>query len=169
MGERNDDMIRITDAPVSAARLRDRVARPGCGAVVTFEGTVRDHTGDFETDHLIYEAYAEMATKVLGEIAAEAGERWPLGAVAVHHRTGRLEVGEVSVAIAVSAPHRDQAFAACRHVIDELKERAPIWKKEVGPGGEAWVEGPRRGAAGAEGTMPGNVPGRLGTASGRDS
>jgi len=139
-----EELIRLTDTPVSAARLRESVARPGCGAIATFEGTVRDHTGDFETDHLVYEAYAEMAEKVFAEIAAEAGERWSLGAVAVHHRTGRLEVGEVSVAIAVSAPHRGEAFAACRHLIDELKTRAPIWKKEVGPDGEAWIEGPRR-------------------------
>lgn len=164
-----DDLIRITDAPVSAARLRDRVARPGCGAIVAFEGTVRDHTGDFDTDHLVYEAYAEMAEKVLRELAAEAADRWPLGAVAVHHRTGRLEVGEVSVAIAVSAPHRDPAFAACRHVIDELKTRAPIWKKEVGPDGEAWIEGPRRETVEADATPPDVAVEHPGTAPENDS
>lgn len=165
----SDELILLTGSPVSAARLRERVAGPGCGAIVTFEGTVRDHTGDFATDHLVYEAYSGMAEKVLAEIVAEVEERWAVGAVAVQHRTGRVEVGEVSVAVAVAAPHRDQAFAACRHVIDQLKVRAPIWKKEVGPDGEAWIEGPRRTPSGRADEPPERPRERLGTGPERDS
>jgi molybdopterin synthase catalytic subunit len=132
----------VVDDPISAAQLRDLVAGPGDGAVCTFEGTVRDHTGDAATTHLEYEAQAALAEKVFADIAAVASRRWGISAMAIHHRVGRLEIGEVSVAIAVAAEHRGEAFAACRYAIDQLKRSAPVWKKEFGANGAYWVEGP---------------------------
>lgn len=130
----------VVDAPISAAALRDLVAGAGNGAVCTFEGTVRDHTGETLTSHLEYEAHAEMATKVFADIAAAAAQRWGVDDVAIHHRVGKLDVGEVSVAIAVAAEHRAAAFEACRYAIDRLKEIVPIWKKEIAEDGAYWVE-----------------------------
>jgi len=141
-------LFAVVEETIGADRLRASVAAPGAGALCTFEGTVRDRTGDATTTHLEYEAHAPMAEKVFAEIAAAAQERWGISAMAIHHRTGRLEIGEVSVAIAVAAAHRDAAFAACRFAIDELKASAPIWKKEFGPDGSFWVEGPRAQAVG---------------------
>jgi molybdopterin synthase catalytic subunit len=116
------------------------VRRPGCGAVVTFLGTVRDVTGDEVTVALEYEAYAPMAEAKMAEIAADIRARWPGCQVAMVHRIGRLEVGEISVAVAVSAPHRAEAFAACRHGIDRLKELVPIWKKDIAlTGASEWI------------------------------
>ena len=110
--------------------------------MVVFLGTPRDHSGGkVGVTHLEYEAYAEEVNGKIELIVGEAGDRWPLLRVAVEHRTGRVEVGEVSVGVAVSAAHRDAAFEAARYVIDELKQRAPIWKKEHWPGGAEWVEG----------------------------
>jgi molybdopterin synthase catalytic subunit len=103
---------------------------------------VRDSSAGKEgVTHLEYEAYAEEVNGKIEEIVAEAADRWPLFGVAVEHRTGRVEVGEVSVGVAVSSAHRDVAFEAARYLIDELKQRAPIWKKEHWPGGAEWVEG----------------------------
>ncbi|MGD8330035.1 MAG: molybdenum cofactor biosynthesis protein MoaE [Acidobacteriota bacterium] len=133
----------VSEEPISAAALRDLVAGPGNGAVCTFEGTVRDHTGDAATTHLEYEAHAGMAEKVFADIAAAAARRWKVAAMAIHHRVGRLEIGDVSVAIAVAAEHRTAAFDACRYAIDQLKVSAPVWKKEFGPDGSYWVEGPQ--------------------------
>jgi len=133
----------VVEQPISTAALRELVATPGCGAVCLFEGTVRDHTGDQQTTHLEYEAHSAMAVKVFADIAAAAGRRWDIAAMAIHHRVGRLEIGEVSVAIAVAAAHRAAAFEACRYAIDQLKASAPVWKKEFGPDGSYWVEGPR--------------------------
>lgn len=133
----------VLDVPISAAELRDLVAGAGNGAVCTFEGTVRDHTGGTRTSHLEYEASAALATQVFADIAAAAARRWGVDDVAIHHRVGRLEIGDVSVAIAVAAEHRGAAFEACRYAIDQLKVSAPIWKKEFGPDGSYWVEGPR--------------------------
>jgi molybdopterin synthase catalytic subunit len=108
--------------------------------VVTFLGTVRDLTGEQVTVALDYEAYPGMAEKKLAEIEADTRARWPVGEVAIVHRLGRLDVGEVSVAVAVSCPHRADAFAACKHAIDRLKELVPIWKREHGPAGVGdWV------------------------------
>jgi molybdopterin synthase catalytic subunit len=132
-------MIRLTRDPIHHAELTEAVRRPGCGAVVTFLGTVRDLTGDEATVALEYEAYPPMAEKQMAEIAHEVESRWKVGAVALVHRLGRLEVGEISVAVAVSSPHRADAFAACRHAIDRLKEVVPIWKKDVGPDRATWV------------------------------
>ena len=129
----------VTDAEIAAEPLRDRVTRPEAGAIVTFEGVVRDHTGDREVAHLEYECYGEMALEKLVETREEAVERWETTEIAIHHRFGHLEIGEVAVAIAVSSPHREPAFEACKYVIDRLKEIVPIWKKEVGPEGGEWV------------------------------
>ncbi len=142
----SDKRFAVLETPISAADLSVMVATAGSGGVCTFEGTVRDHTGDTRTTHLEYEAYAEMATKVFEDIGRAAAERWDLSGIAIHHRVGRLEIGEVSVAIAVAAPHRAAAFEACRFAIDRLKDCAPIWKKEFGPDGSFWVEGPVAGA-----------------------
>jgi molybdopterin converting factor subunit 1 len=116
------------------------VEGPGRGGVVTFMGVVRrdgHHLGD--VIRLEYEAYVEMALEVLAEIAQEIEREWPGAHVAIHHRVGALTVGEAAVAIAAAAPHRAEAFAACRAAIDRLKERAPIWKKEIGESGEVWL------------------------------
>jgi molybdopterin synthase catalytic subunit len=132
-------MVRLTREPVDHATLTDTVRRPGCGAVVTFLGTVRDLTGDEVTVALEYDAYPPMAERQMAGIEAEVRARWPVGEVALVHRLGRLGVGEISVAVAVSAPHRADAFEACRHAIDRLKEVVPIWKKDLGPGKAEWV------------------------------
>ena len=123
-------MVRLTSDPIDHAALTEQVRRPGCGAVVTFLGTVRDLTDGRVTVALDYEAYPGMAEKQMAEIERETRERWPVGEIALVHRVGHLEIGDVSVAVAVSCPHRAQAFEACRHAIDRLKEVVPIWKKE---------------------------------------
>lgn len=113
------------------------VATPESGGTVVFVGTVRADGGSVE--RLEYDAYVEMAEPVLRRIAEEAAERWPLEGVAIVHGLGELSVGEVTFVAACSGPHRREAFEACRHVVDEIKRRVPVWKKEVGPGGERWV------------------------------
>ncbi len=133
------DLVEVTDAKLSLDQCVQRVESPDCGAIVTFTGTVRDNSEGKPTDHLEYEAYKEMAEEMLRGILTEVHQRWTVGSVAVQHRTGRLEIGEASVVIAVSAPHRAEAFEACRHVIERLKADAPIWKKEFGDGNEEWV------------------------------
>jgi molybdopterin synthase catalytic subunit len=110
------------------------------GALCLFTGIVRDHHQGRRVDHLEYEAYEEMALPLMEEIVAEARLRWPVTTVTVVHRLGRLEIGETSVAVAVTSPHRREAFEACRHVIDALKSRVPIWKKEFYSDGSAWIE-----------------------------
>jgi molybdopterin synthase catalytic subunit len=133
-------MIRLTREPIDHANLTEQVRRDHCGAVVTFLGTVRDLTGDRVTVALDYEGYPGMAEKKLAEIEAETRQRWPVGEIILEHRLGRLEVGDISVAVAVSCPHRAQAFEACRHAIDRLKELVPIWKKENwADGSTEWV------------------------------
>jgi molybdopterin synthase catalytic subunit len=133
-------MHRLTRDAIDYHALTDAVRSPHCGAVVLFLGTVRDLTGEQVTVFLDYEAYGPMAEKKLAEIESEARTRWPVGEIAMVHRLGRLEVGEVSVAVAVSCPHRSEAFEACRYVIDTLKELVPIWKKENAPDGTGeWV------------------------------
>jgi molybdopterin synthase catalytic subunit len=133
-------MIRLTDAPIDAAATIDSVRSPGAGAVVLFLGTVRQWTARRETEWLEYESYAKMAEKCLAELETEARARWPLTEVAVVHRLGRLEVGEASVAVAVSSAHRREAFEAAEWIIDRTKEVAPIWKKEqYADGASEWV------------------------------
>jgi molybdopterin synthase catalytic subunit len=133
-------MFRLTHSAIDYHALTDAVRSPHCGAVVLFLGTVRDLTCEQVTVFLEYEAYAPMAEKKLAEIEAEIRLRWPVGDLMMVHRLGRLEVGEVSVAVAVSCPHRNEAFEACRYAIDTLKELVPIWKKENAPDGTGeWV------------------------------
>jgi len=123
-------MVRLTHDPIDHFRVTEEVRRAGCGAVVTFLGTVRDLTGDRITVALDYDAYPDMATNKMAEIEADTRARWPVGEIVLVHRLGHLEIGDISVAVAVSCPHRHQAFDACRHAIDRLKELVPIWKKE---------------------------------------
>jgi MoaE-MoaD fusion protein len=140
----------ITDRPISLDDVAARVAAPELGGITLFAGTVRGVTAgkngaseSFTTDYLEYEAYPEMAEASFADIAAEAQARWPeISAVAVVHRVGRQEVGDVSIAIAVAAAHRADTFDACRYIIDRIKQVSPIWKREVGPDGSSWVEGP---------------------------
>jgi molybdopterin synthase catalytic subunit len=156
-------MVRLTHEPIDYAVLTETVRRPGCGGVVLFLGTVRDLTGDEVTEALDYEAYPVMAERKLAEIEREARDRWPVGEMAVIHRLGRCKVGEVSVAIAVSCPHRAEAFEACRYTIDRLKQIVPIWKKENRPDGSSdWVHPDvaalERGAQSAERPEDGGGP-----------
>lgn len=133
-------MVRLTRDAIDYAALTELVRHPHCGAVALFLGTVRDLTGEHVTVFLEYDAYGPMAEKQLAEIEADVRRRWPVGGVALVHRLGRLAVGEVSVAVAVSCPHRAEAFDACRHAVDALKKLVPIWKKENGPDGPGeWV------------------------------
>ncbi len=133
-------MVRLTHDPIDFTALTQAVRSPHCGAVALFLGTVRDLTGDEVTEFLEYEAYPPMAEKKLNEIEIEVRSRWKLGEVAMVHRLGRLGVGEISVAVAVSAPHRDAAFAACRFAIDTLKQVVPIWKKDLASVGTGnWI------------------------------
>jgi molybdopterin synthase catalytic subunit len=133
-------MIQLTRDVIDYHALTEAVRRGDCGAVVTFLGTVRDLTGDQRTVALDYEAYPGMAEKKLAEIERETRARWPVGEMVLIHRLGHLEVGAISVAVAVSCPHRAQAFEACRFAIDRLKELVPIWKKENwADGSTQWV------------------------------
>jgi molybdopterin synthase catalytic subunit len=133
-------MIEITEHPIDHASITDRVRSNQAGAVCSFLGTVREMTGDRRTVALDYEAYPDMALKTMGDLEAEARRRWPILDVALVHRVGHLDLGEISVVVAVSCPHRDQAFDACRWLIDTLKGVVPIWKKEVwADGTEEWV------------------------------
>jgi MoaE-MoaD fusion protein len=131
----------ITEAPLDAARLAASVAAPACGAVATFVGLVRDHNAGRRVLWLEYEAYAPLARATFERIAAEAQSYWPSVRLAIHHRTGRLGIGEASVAIAAASPHRADAFAACRYAIERVKQIAPVWKREHFEGGDVWIEG----------------------------
>jgi molybdopterin synthase catalytic subunit/molybdopterin converting factor small subunit len=131
--------FRLVEGPIDVAAVAAEVADDRAGAVATFQGTVRSQSRGRTVVALEYEAYSGMAEKVMAEIADEVRSGHELCAVAVTHRVGRVEIGETSVAIAVSAPHRQDALAACREVIDALKERVPLWKKELYEGGEEWI------------------------------
>jgi molybdopterin synthase catalytic subunit len=131
----------VTDAPLDARTAVATVAGWGCGAVTTFLGVVRDENAGRRVLWLDYEAYAPLATRSFEAIAREAAERWPAARLAIHHRTGRLAIGETSVVIAAASPHRRDAFAACRYAIERVKQIAPIWKHEHFEGGEVWIEG----------------------------
>jgi molybdopterin synthase catalytic subunit len=132
-------LIELTNGPIAIDRLLGEVADPGAGAVVLFLGVVRDNARGRRVDHLMYEAYETLARREMEKIAAAITARWPVARVAMIHRTGHLGVGEASVAVSVSAPHRAEAFEAARFAIDTLKATVPIWKKEIWEGGEAWV------------------------------
>ena len=134
-------MINITHEVLDPEAVTEQVKGDGSGAVVTFLGTTRDTTRDRKVLHLEYEAYVPMAEKKLAEVAGEMRDRWDVS-VAVAHRLGRLEIGDISLVVAVSAAHRKDAFAACQYSVDRIKQTVPIWKKEYFEGGEVWVESP---------------------------
>jgi MoaE-MoaD fusion protein len=129
----------LSEEPLSLDRVVDEVRDEEAGAIATFTGTTRVHSRGRTVTHLDYEAYEGMAERVMAEIGTGLAERYELTGIAIHHRVGRVGIGETSVVIAVSAPHRHHALAACKDAIDELKERVPLWKKEVYEGGEEWI------------------------------
>jgi molybdopterin synthase catalytic subunit len=135
-------LVRVTPEPITAQEAVDFVGDAGSGGTCVFLGTVRDHSDAGDVTGLTYEAWEELAVVRLGELADDMTARWPVRKVALLHRTGTLAIGEVSVVVACSAPHRAEAFEACRHGIERLKEDAPIWKKESLASGDAhWVMG----------------------------
>lgn len=135
-----DDWVALSGAELPVPQASRWVVRPDCGATVIFTGTARDHAeGRPGVHRLEYEAYDEQALRRLEAVAAELRQRWPtLGRVALLHRTGVVDIGSEAVVVAVSAPHRSEAFDAARHAIDELKRTVPIWKRESWAGGESW-------------------------------
>ena len=136
----DDDLVAVSGEPIDPAALTRFVSSPSHGAVVLFLGTVRDHAPGREgVTHLEYEAYDGVVEAKIRDIVVEARARWAVGRVAAVHRVGSLPVGEISVGVAVGSAHRTDAFGCGRYVIDELKARAPIWKKEHWPGGAEWV------------------------------
>lgn len=136
-----DTWLGLTDEPLPVGRVYDWCVRPNCGAAVVFSGTVRDHAeGRDDVTHLEYEAYDEQVVPKLSEIAEATRERWPdVVAIAMLHRTGRLALGESSVVVAMSSPHRVTAFEAARFGIDTLKVELPVWKREIWPDGSEWI------------------------------
>jgi molybdopterin synthase catalytic subunit/molybdopterin converting factor small subunit len=132
--------FRLSAEPLSLDAVVDEVRSPQAGAIATFTGTTRVQSRGRTVLHLDYEAYEEMAEQVLTQIAEELKGRYDLCEIAIHHRTGRVDIGEASVMIAVSAPHRQDALAACKDAIDTLKSQVPLWKKEFYEGGEEWID-----------------------------
>lgn len=131
--------VAITSDRINVEELVERTRNAEAGAIVTFQGTVRRLSGDIEVESLIYESYREMAEKVIREIVDEAMGRFAVTDINVIHRVGKVELKEDSVAICVASPHRKDGFMACQYVIDEIKTRAPVWKKDVQPQGQqAW-------------------------------
>jgi MoaE-MoaD fusion protein len=137
----NTDLILLVDKTIDADALIRHVRTGADGAIVTFDGCVRNQSHGRRTLYLDYEAYESMALAKMREIAAEVQTKFPIDRVAIAHRLGRLEIGETSVFIAVSAPHRAAAFDACRYIIDTLKRSVPIWKKEYFEDGAVWADG----------------------------
>ena len=135
------DFFELTTDAIDVGSVARRIVLPECGATVTLDGYAREWTKGRRTLHLVYEAYAPMALRELERLGREAHERFEIAHIGIVHRTGRLEIGETSVVIAVSAPHRRAAFEACEWAIRELKRTVPIWKKEFFEDGEVWVEG----------------------------
>jgi molybdopterin synthase catalytic subunit len=135
------DRFRVTREPLDPQRLVNLVRRDESGALALFYGVVRDNSRGRRVLYLEYDAYPSMAVKKIKQVAQEVRSRWEITDVAVHHRIGRLEVGETSLLVAVSAAHRREAFEACHYAVDRIKEIVPVWKKEVWEGGESWVEG----------------------------
>ena len=131
----------ITKDTLDVDRLLKIVDAPGIGAVATFLGLVRDHNQGRRVLHLVYEAYEPLAERALHRIVDEARHQWPSAALAIHHRIGKLEIGEASVAIAAASAHRADAFAASRYAIERIKQIVPIWKHEYFDGGDTWIEG----------------------------
>ncbi len=133
-------MIEITPDKIDVQKVIDAARADDCGAVTVFLGTVRNHSRGKEVRYLEYEAYPEMAGKMIERIIGEAARKWDVRKMAVSHRTGRLEIGEVAVVIAAATPHRQDGFEACQYTIDRLKQIVPIWKKEVAADGETWID-----------------------------
>lgn len=135
----NHDFFELTTEPIDVGSVARRVVLPECGAIVSLDGFTREWTAGRRTKYLVYEAYDRMAISEMQRLGAEAHERFAISHIGIVHRTGRLEIGETSVAISVSAPHRKAAFEACEWAIKELKRTVPIWKKEIYEDGEEWV------------------------------
>ena len=135
------DVFSVSEAPLDTASVAATVATSADGAVATFVGLVRDHNAGRRVLWLDYEAFAPLAVRTFEQIAREAAERWPGSRLAIHHRSGRLGIGEASVVIAAASPHRADAFGACRYAIERVKQIAPIWKHEHFEGGDTWIEG----------------------------
>lgn len=142
-----NDFFELTTEPIDVGVVARRVVLPECGATVTLDGYAREWTKGRRTLHLVYEAYAQMALSEMRRLGREAHGRFEIAYIGIVHRTGKLEIGETSVVIAVGAPHRHAAFAACEWAIQELKRTVPIWKKEIFEDGEVWVEGEGRDKA----------------------
>jgi len=133
-------MIELTKEPINVSKVREQVLDPSCGAVVIFEGCVRNHHEGKKVKLLQYEAYPRMVLKVVQQIEEEARTHWDFGKVSVVHRLGTLDIGEVAVVVAVSSAHRKEAFEVCSFIMNELKQSAPIWKKETYQNGQSsWV------------------------------
>lgn len=135
-------MFQITSNPIDLGPIYAFLESPRAGALLVFTGTARDHHHGRAVHELEYEAYPEMAESSMKSIAAEMHERWPLEKIAMVHRVGKLAIGEIAVAVGVSAAHRQEAFEACRYGIDRLKADTPIWKKEHFDGGAEWLANP---------------------------
>ena len=136
-----DPRFRLTADALDTNGVVAIVSSEDCGAVATFVGLVRNENGGRRVMWLEYEAYEPLALKAFARIDEEAGGRWPSIALAIHHRIGRVEIGQPSVVIAAASPHRAEAFAACRYAIERIKQIAPIWKHEHFAGGDVWIEG----------------------------
>ncbi len=132
-------MFKITGDPLSVAEAVSAVAKTTCGAIATFSGVVRESSRGRQVSYLEYQAYPEMAVAKMRQIEGEIRGKWEIEQMLIHHRIGRLEIGEASVVIAVSAPHRRQALEACAYAIERLKQIVPVWKKEVSPDGSFWI------------------------------
>jgi molybdopterin synthase catalytic subunit len=136
-----NDFFELTTEPLDVGAIARRVVLPECGATVSLDGYVRQWTKGRETLYLVYEAYEPMALREMKKLVEHARAKFEIASVGIVHRLGKLEIGETSVVISVSAPHRRAAFEACEWLIKELKRTVPIWKKEIYAGGELWVEG----------------------------
>ena len=139
-GAPGHDFFELTTEPIDVAQVARRVVLPECGATVTLDGYAREWTKGKQTLYLVYEAYDSMALTEMQRLGVEAHNQFEIAHIGIVHRTGRLEIGETSVVVAVSAPHRQAAFQACEWAIRELKRTVPIWKKEIYADGEAWIE-----------------------------
>jgi molybdopterin converting factor subunit 1 len=165
--------FQVTREPLDPQRLVNLVRRDESGAVALFYGVVRNHSQGRRVLYLEYDGYPSMAVRKMRQVAEEVRSRWDITDMAISHRIGRLEVGETSLLVAVSAAHRREAFEACHYAVDRIKEIVPVWKKEVWEGGESWVEGHAvgtaepgeavsSGPAGAPGTLAEVSPGEAG-------
>jgi len=141
IAERPREVYRLTRETIDARDFADMILRPADGALCIFEGVVRNNSKGKPTRHLEYEAYETMALKTMEEIGGFVRSAWDIGSVAIIHRLGRMEIGETSVAIIITSPHRRASFDACEYAIDRLKKIVPIWKKEFFEDGEVWIEG----------------------------